>query len=187
MKPRFDYQKILTPITSRDVSHCVIIPLIVRDECLNNPTIDSTISALCRGGLASGSRDLWYQPRIRNDGSLLMVMGRPNKELLPSLDIGKQLKHASWDDQYIVYLLVGHFAISAKLVLLSENIKNDRLGLRHLLTDYIKPYLSLYHRNIFSLTVLFKKGGSNYEDYCKHIIKFFREGPFDYGFSEYWL
>lgn len=183
--PRLYYQDILRTVINADIREYDRGPHICRDECANNQIVEATIKDLTTQGLAAGSSDLWNQVRVRTDGSLVCVMGGlPSGFSFPGLDFGKPRKHASWDDELVVYLVLAHFARYTRLVLLTEDTGTDHFGLRQLLKKYVKPYLSKNHLDRFSLTALFKKWRTHYPDYCRGVAGIFEEGVFKYGYSE---
>ena len=184
-RPRFNYHDILRTVINADIREHDTGPHICLDECASNHIVKATIQDLLNRGLTSGSSELWNQVRIGTDGSLVCVMdGLPNDFSFPGLSAGKPLTNATSDDQLIVYLLLAHFATYTTLVLLTENTGTDQFGLRRLLRNYVKPYLSMNHLNRFSLTAVFKKWSTNYPNYCRGVTEIFESGAFKCGYSE---
>lgn len=184
-RPRFHYQDILRAVINADVREHDTGPHICLDECTNNHIVKGTIQDLLSRGLTSGSSELWNQVRIGSDGSSVSVMGGlPGDFSFPGLSGGTPLRHASSDDQWVAYLLLAHFATYTTLVLLTENTGTDQFGLRRLLRNSVKPYLSMNHLDRFSLTVLFKKWSTNYPNYCRGVTEIFESGTFKCGYSE---
>jgi len=108
--------------------------------------------------------DLWNQRRVRADGSIRYVLGGLQKRRVPlpasDWDWGVPEKGARWDDQMALRMLIGQFYHRSPVVLLSENTRMDRLGLRRLLRERerVAPILDRRIADHLSLTALFKKG-----------------------------
>jgi len=162
-------------------------PMIAVDECLNGKTISDMIQDLCKMGLASGSRNVWNQTRIRNDGSEVTIMpitGQIKHLKISGVDVGTHIPQSSCVNQRVVGNVISLLALFNKVVLLSKDLKQDELGLRRLLTNYIEPYISKNHQNKFSLTTLLKNSRTSLQDYCDHIRKFFEKEDFRFGYVE---
>ena len=68
-------------------------------------------------------------------------------------------------------MLVVKFITCDKVILLSENIRNNPDGLRRILNDIVAPALVLRAERL-CLTALFKKGKTSVDDYCLAVSGF---------------
>lgn len=164
-------------------------PLVGIDECLNRDEISELIRLLLRRSLIEGSNPLWYETRER-DGAVVgtfcggvdrdSMLRKPNP-LVP--DIGVPVKHCSWSDFRVVQMLVVNFITYDNLILLSENTKNDKDGLRRILKEVVRPALAVRHDEL-SLTAIFKKGKTSIIDYCLGVTAFLEKLHQDLGYVE---
>jgi hypothetical protein len=160
------------------------------DECLNGKKIHSLLTALLEKGLASAVGPLWQQKRIRDDGSRLTLVrmlpydfARTRDSRNPQLDYGTPAKHQSFSDAQVVRLLVWHLERFDRVILLTNNIRQDANGLRMLLSQQVMPKLSASDHKL-SLVGLFKKGKTNTDNYCSEVEKFLERGQFGYGYTQ---
>lgn len=80
-------------------------------------------------------------------------------------------------------MLITHFRYHHHLILLSENIRNDKHGLRRILSTIVAPALNNHSEKI-GLTTIFKRGKTSIEDYCGRVIGYFEKQQFSPGYNE---
>ena len=164
-------------------------PLVGIDECLNRNEISELTRLLLRRSLIESSNPLWYETRERGgvvvgsfcggvDGD--SMFRKPN-QLVP--DIGVPVKHSSWSDFRVVQMLVVNFINYDNLILLSENTKYDKDGLRRILNEIVQPALAIRHDPL-CLTALFKRGKTSIADYCLGVTAFLEKSHQDLGYVE---
>lgn len=159
------------------------------DECFNRKEIEQLILILRYYGIGRSAGPLWNERRERADGSTLYAFGgmsRKEKERFSAVfgDMGKPSKYASTSDRQVLDFLISHFFSSGKLVLLTENTRNNREGLRCILNEEIKPALSKCHNEKLSLLVLFKKGKTTIDQYNSAVISYLRQHMITSGYTE---
>lgn len=184
-----DFTEIIKLAASKPERADYCLPYIAIDECLNCPDIERLCISLLQRNFTRGSGPLWYQLRIRSDGTKISVPGGVDKNSILRInpligDIGKPAEYYSFDDLKVVQGLVASLLGNDRIVLLSENTKNDQYGLRRLLTVLVRDQLSNNHGNRLSLVALFKKGRTPISDYCEAVVKFIQDGYCKYGYSE---
>ena len=79
--------------------------------------------------------------------------------------------------------LVNYFDTHDRLVLWSENTRNDRDGLRRILNEVVAPALN-ERTDGLSLTALFKRGKTSIEAYIREVTDFFEQGHYQAGYVE---
>lgn len=165
-------------------------PFVGMDECLNRQEIIQLTRALLQRGLIDCSSPLWYEMRERDGvitGSFLGGVDRDSSWHAPNPfipDIGVSVKHRSWSDFRVAQMLVVQFVGGYdKVVLLSENTRNNVDGLRRLLNEVVGPALDRRPDDL-SLTALFKKGKTNINDYCCAVSAYFEHGQYLRGYRE---
>lgn len=178
VESRYDFDKLITAVLREVTIHRPAVPMLAIDECLNHPLIEATVIQACNAGLANGAGPLWNQRRVRDDGSVCYVFGGAPRDYDSSF-IGKPAKHAVWDDQKVVCCLIPQL-LSNNVVLLSENIRFDKLGLRRILLNIVAPKLN----STVSLTSLFKRGKTPYRDFCGKVITFLSKRHLKGGYDE---
>jgi hypothetical protein len=72
-------------------------------------------------------------------------------------------------------------------VLLTENTKNDQLGLRRLLRDHVGPSIDARSEDGLSLTTFFKTGKTAYPAYCELLLQHFGQRSWLPGYHEFFL
>lgn len=164
------------------------------DECFNRSEIIQLGRSLVACELIDCSSPLWYETR-QKDGIITGTflggvaqdsMFRKSNSLMD--EIGMPVKHRSWNDFQVVQMAISNFLIYDKVIILSENVRNNANGLRYLLNKIVSPALTL-RGNDRSLVVLFKKGKTNIVDYCRHVFNFFKNPAYQNqaGYNEiYW-
>jgi hypothetical protein len=159
------------------------------DECFNRSEIDELATALLRRRLIFTSSPLWYEFRVREGVPTGSFLGGVDKDSLfrgpDSLmdDIGVPVKGWSWCDLRVIQLLVCEFYSYDRLVLLSENMRNDANGLRSLLNQVVAPALK-DRGDRLSLTALFKRGKTSISDYVAGVTEFIEQGRTESGYVE---
>ncbi|MGE0827690.1 MAG: hypothetical protein AB7G75_37535 [Candidatus Binatia bacterium] len=165
-------------------------PFVGMDECLNRQEIIQLTRELLQRGLIDCSSPLWYEMRERDGvitGSFLGGVDRDSSWRAPNPfipDIGVPVKHRAWSDFRVAQMLVVQFVGGYdKVVLLSENTRNNVNGLRRLLKEVVGPALDRRPDGL-SLTALFKKGKTNINDYCLAVFAYFERGQYPRGYRE---
>lgn len=155
--------------------------MIAVDECLNNKIIKATIIDLCLRDIVGGADPLWSQLREREDGELLVVSGgsKVNSNNSSSFDYGIPVKHSSWNDKRVASHAL-QMLIHSNVILLTENTKLDKNGLRRVLRDEVEPRLEGH----VSLVALFKRGKTSYEDYLSAVVNFCENEQLCGGYRE---
>jgi hypothetical protein len=159
------------------------------DECLNGCEIVELTRALLRRDLVGSVDPLWYETRERDGVVICSCPGGVAKDSQlrgpdsPIRDIGVPVKHRSWSDFRVVQMLVVYFITHNNLILLSENIRNNRDGLRRILKEVVSPALTR-RSDPLCLTALFKKGKTNIADYCLRVADFVEKAHQDPGYVE---
>ena len=159
------------------------------DECFNRSEIKLLVSKLLNEGLARSSNSLWVEQRLLDDGSILHAYGglsKKDKSSMVLLDgnIGNPVKHASFEDLQVVDYLITHFFSYGKIVLLTENTKNNQNGLRRILNEQIQPALAKHHSNKLCLTALFKRGKTSIDDYCSKVYEVLKKSDLNIGYEQ---
>lgn len=188
MTLRFDYARIVSEGSIIPNWPGPPLPVVAVDECCDHPEIARLIAKLVQCGLACGADPLWNQKRIAPDGSQSYWLGGLSRQTASILgECSRPAKGFSWDDQNVVMCLVARLFLGVPIVLLSENIKNDTLGLRRLLRQNVEPALTTRIRDGLSLTAVFKKGKTSYPEYCALVHERFKLGEWEPGYREYLL
>lgn len=162
------------------------------DECFNRAEIEELIFSLLNKGIARSASPLWMEKRICADGTVLHATGgvpRKSRERISSMlgDISKPIKYESSDDRQIVDLLINNFFSYGKIVLLTENIRNNQNGLRRILNEEIQPALSQYNGGKLCLVVLFKIGKTSINDYCSKVVEYLEEKEISLGYTQVFI
>jgi len=164
-------------------------PFVGIDECFNRREIVKLARELLRRNLIDSSGPLWYETREREGVIVGSFPGGVDKDSAfrrpnPLIgDIGVPVKHRSWSDYRVAQMLVVNFLSYDRLVLLSENIRNDHNGLRTILKEFVAPTLKARPDGL-SLTALFKGGKTRIEDYISKATDFFEQGQYRPGYVE---
>lgn len=188
MTPRYDYARIIREGSIIPNFPGPPLPLIAVDECCDHPEITSLVGQLVQCELACGADPLWNQRRISPNGSQSYWLGGRSRHIASILgDRSQPSKGFSWDDQNVVMCLVAMLFLGVPVVLVSENTKYDQLGLRRLLRENVEPALATRTRDGLSLTAVFKKGKTSYQDYCALVHERFKVGEWEPGYREYLL
>jgi hypothetical protein len=182
MKIRFDYRAIVQHAPRGDSVSGSWPPLIAIDECLNSETTSQAVAKLCSEGLAGGSGPLWLEQRTRPDGSIYYAAGGVSKASSLPWDRGVQTKGFVWDDQNVVAWLAFQLHAGRPLVLLTENMARDELGLRRILREHVGPAVDA--RGDLALHALFKKGKTSYSDYWAQVRLIFQGRQWANGYHE---
>jgi len=184
-----DFSKFINEITSRDLSNTLERSFVAVDECLNRPEIIRLVESLVGRGLVFIAGPIWHQIRVLADSTLVSTPGTPDRNSPSQIgrDIGKPLKHFSWSDLEVVQSLVAWLDTYNKVILLTEDVKTDKKGLRKLLNKLVKPHINSYHRNRISFVVLYKKGKTNIEDYCRKVEQIVEDVALPFGYIEEFL
>ncbi len=185
-----DFSKIINEITSRDLSNTPERSFVAVDECLDRPEIIRLVESLVGRGLVFIAGPIWHQIRVLADGTFVCTPGTPSRNSPSQIgrDIGKPLKGFSWSDLEVVQSLVAWLGIYNKVILLTENLLTDQKGLRKLLNKLVKPHVNSYHRNRISFVVLYKKGKTNIEDYCRNVEQIVEDiAALPFGYTEVFL
>lgn len=185
-----DFSKFINEITLRDLSNTPERSFVAVDECLNRSEIIRLVESLVGRGLVFIAGPIWHQIRVLANGTLVSTPGTPNRNspLQVGRDIGKPLKHFSWSDLDVVQSLVAWLDTYNKVILLTENLNTDQKGLRNLLNKLVKPHVNNYHRNKLSFVVLYKKGKTNIDDYCRKVEQIVEHvAALPFGYTEEFL
>lgn len=147
------------------------------DECLKRNEIFRLASDLTENNMIRSSAPLWWERRTRLDGSELYAYGGISKDNASQItlldgDLGKPVKYSSYDDSMIIDYLITHFLSYGKLVLLTENTKNNENGLRRLLDKQIHPMLEEFSGGKLALVVLYRTGKTDIQAYCDYVYNF---------------
>lgn len=187
MNIRYDFAALIDETPSLTIDDLKKPPVIAIDECCDHPMIQDMAIKLLLAGYADRSTPLWNQRRVRKDGSILYVLGGLSKTDIKreDCDQGVSQKGARWDDQMVLHLLLGNLYHRNPVVLLSENTKMDRFGLRRLLREVVAPALSRRADDHLAIIALFKKGKTSYEDYCRRVVEKFVDQRWRTGYDEY--
>ncbi len=159
------------------------------DECFNRSEIKTLVAEILNKGLVRSTSALWWEQRLLADCSILYAYGGVSKNdksqmVLLDGDVGKPIKYESYDDWQVVDYLITHFLSYGRIVLLTENTKNNQNGLRCILNEQIQPALAKHHNNKLSLTALFKRGKTNIDDYCSKVYELVEKGEFNFGYTQ---
>ncbi len=150
------------------------------DECSNNLEVKNLIIRLGTMGAIDGGDPVWQQRRIRTNGSSRYSVGGASVPNDPRRDWGKPAKYASWPDHHVLAWVLAILS-SVDVILISENRKWDRGGLRHLLQDAVCPNLG----PPVKLVCCFKKGKTDYTKYCADVFQKVKSPKFNHGCTEY--
>lgn len=147
------------------------------DECLKRNEIFRLASDLTENNIIRASAPLWWERRTLSDGRELYAYGGVSQDnasqmVLLDGDVGKPIKYSSYDDSMIVDYLITHFLSYGRLVLLTENTKNNENGLRRLLDNQIHPILEEFNGGKLALVVLYRTGKTGIQDYCDYVYNF---------------
>lgn len=188
----YDFSRLIENASKRIEEEAIDYTFIGIDECFNRSEIKILVAKLLNEGLARSANSLWIEQRLLVDGSTLYAYGGVSKNdestmVLLNGDIGKPVKYVSYEDLQVVDYLITHFFSYGKIVLLTENTKNNQNGLRRVLNEQIQPALVEHHGDKLSLTTLFKKGKTNTDDYCSKVYEFFEKGEINFGYNQMFI
>ena len=176
----FNFEEIVSNTNKRSKSAGrTKLPLIAVDECLNNKKVNDTVIGLCLRDIVGGADPLWSQLRERDDGELLVVTGSVKGNNNESFDYGKPVRHSSWNDKRVVTHAL-NMLIHSNVILLTENTKLDKNGLRRVLREEVAPRLEKH----VSLAALFKRGKTSYENYLSSVVNFCENEGLCGGYKE---
>ena len=134
------------------------------DECCNNSQIVALAKKLLADKHVVGCFPVWDQLRIQSDGTVINVRAGCAYGGPPDFDWGKPKKYDSFPDS-LVAQFVEEYAKNYEVFFLSENTSMNKNGVRSLL-------LNAPHREPNThLIALYKKGRTNYLDYCKKVAE----------------
>ena len=184
-----DFAALIENAAKRIDAYAVETFFVGYDECLNRKEIQTLVSDLCDRGLIRSHAPLWWEQRLRSDGSLLYSYGgvsRSNPTQMAALDgdAGVPVKYQSYEDRQVVDYLVTHFLSYGRLIVLTENTRNNDEGLRRILNEEVAPLLEASENKKFGLTVLFKRGKTQIHDYCVKVASLMETESFDLGYKE---
>lgn len=149
------------------------------DESSDHPTVRTATRASLKAGIISGAGPVWNQRRERDDGSIGYAAGGMPRDLAHQLDWGKPQKHVSWPDTHVILWVVG-LLNTHDVVFVSENLRQDNLGVRRLLSKHVAPCLD----QSFSLVGYFKRGTTEYSEYCRSLAAFIGSDATVPGYQE---
>ena len=182
-----DYANFLDTVTADiDLLHGrpTLLPTLAVDECANHPLVWEAQNQARQEGLIGRTVELWYQRRVRADGTQVNWIGRIHKQALhPSIEIGAPLKHASWSDDFIVQGVIAHFLTSDRIILVSENTKKDEYGLRQLLQREVAPALKLPKYHKLGILAFMKKGKTSWPAYTASLVSYLRATAIPPGYT----
>ncbi len=134
------------------------------DECCNNNQIIMLVEKLLAEKLVDGCFPVWDQARVQADGSVIHVRVGYAKGGPPDFDWGKPKKRHSFKDSLVAQMI--EFQLKDKDVFfLSENTRMNRDGVRRLLLN------SPHREPNTHLMAIYKKGKTNYSDYCEKLTQ----------------
>jgi hypothetical protein len=160
------------------------VPILCIDECLNRKEIDDLATDLLRCGAIDSSTPLWWELREKGGVSTGCYLGGASgtqKQLYG--DIGLPKKHWSFSDMDIVDFLVCHFTSCNHLVLLTENTRLNKNGLREILRNVVSSPLS-QRDDKPKLTALFKRGRTAIDQYVSVVRAHFQGVQPSNGYNE---
>ena len=134
------------------------------DECCNNRHVADLARRLLDAGALSACLPIWDQARKQSDGTVIHVRAGVTGGGPPDFDWGKPLIHYSYPDKYVAILVKANTS-SYDVVFVSENVKLDPRGIRKLLRSECEPLKADDH-----LIALYKKGKTDYEQFCQHVF-----------------
>ena len=85
------------------------------------------------------------------------------------MNYGVPRKHWSFPDRRVVDAVVAQFLSHDRVVLLTENTRNDQEGLWRILHNELKPALELCGNGRLGFWLAAKRGASSFESYCAAI------------------
>lgn len=148
------------------------LPVLALDECVNRPIIHRTVEIARKSFLAINSADLWAQLREGPDRTKVLHMGTLDRgPRPPGSEVGPPVKHWSWPDWRIAWGALVHLHSYDRVVLLSENTRNDEGGLRRILATEIGPALEMYNHGRFGMLAFMKNGKTTWKAYCEALLR----------------
>jgi hypothetical protein len=165
------YDPVLHQVSSWSVDGALpTLPIIGVDECANNGAIAQLARQVLKESLALMVRPLWLQLHKTEDGRTSMYSGSANAAVRELHDLGTPVKGHSWQDKYVVQLLVAQLGTSANVVLLTENRRRDQGGLCSILGEVVGPAMRLPEYQHLSLSVLMKRGKTTWAEYASKVL-----------------
>lgn len=149
------------------------------DECCDHPLVRDTSSALFHADLLHGVSPVWNQRRVREDGSVCYSVGGATAQPNSQLEWGSPELGASWPDTHVILWVVGLLSVS-DCIFVSENTRNDEMGVRNLLRNHVGPNIAAPVR----LVGFFKKGKTSYKEYCHQLARIIASAKFKHGYHE---
>lgn len=142
-------------------------PVLGIDEGLNDKQhVEPMVRRLLARGIVSMATPLWWQFRVKRDGTRISFLGTPNRVRPLNLDLGRHARGTSCPDEVVVAQLVAYFLNNDRLCLLTQNTKSDLAGLRWILETEVAPVLEELVPKRLGLLALVQKPGSRLEEYC---------------------
>jgi len=178
---RFIRETIVPLLASRTVAHPE--PILAIDEGLNDRRyVDPMLRRLVANGTVSQAVPLWYQLRVLSDGSRISAAGGATALPLLLPDIGRVERGTFWPDERVVAMLIAHFLTSDKLILLTQNTRNDLHGIRRILQTEVGPTLNELVPMRLGLLALVQKPGTSLSSYCASVEHWIMTKEVDAGF-----
>jgi hypothetical protein len=134
------------------------------DECCNNNQIILLAKKLLADKHVDGCFPIWDQARVQADGSVIHVRAGYAKGGPSDFDWGKPKKRHSFKDSLVAQMIELQ-VINYDVLFLSENTRMTRDGVRRLLLN------SSCREPGTHLMALYKKGKTNYSNYCKKVLQ----------------